>query len=91
MTLRTKSNISKIDITGKTINNLCLDGTLNKKQYNGIITINDEEAKGKITGKIDFSTPRLFADIKGNIDYLNLSYFGVQGNGKSVFSGNVDG
>ena len=34
--------------------------------------------------KIDFSTPRLFADIKGNIDYLNLSYFGVQGNGKSV-------
>ena len=91
LTLRTKSNISKIDITGKTINNLYLDGTLDQKQYNGIITINDEEAKGKITGKIDFSTPRLFADIKGNIDYLNLSYFGVQGNGKSVFSGNIDG
>jgi hypothetical protein len=33
-----------------------LDGLLNQKQYNGIITINDEEAKGKITGKIDFST-----------------------------------
>jgi len=91
LTLRTKSNISKIDITGKTINNLVLDGTLSKKQYNGIININDEEAKGKIEGKIDFSTKRLLADIKGNIDYLNLSYFGVPGNGKSVFSGNVDG
>ena len=49
-----------------------------------IITINDEEAKGKITGKIDFSTPRLLRISKENIDYLNLSYFGVQGNGKSV-------
>lgn len=91
LTLKTKSNISKIDITGKTINNLVLDGTLFKKQYNGIINVNDEEARGRIAGKIDFSTKRLLADIKGNIDYLNLSYFGVQGNGKSVFSGDVDG
>lgn len=91
LTLRTKANISKIDITGKTINNLVLDGTLSKKQYNGIFNINDEEAKGKIEGKIDFSTKKLLADIKGNIDYLNLTYFGVPGNEKSVFSGNIDG
>ena len=91
LTLKTKSNISSIEITGKTINNLALDGILSNKKYNGIVTINDEEAKGKIEGKIDFSTKRLLADIKGDIDYLNLNYFGVPGNGKSVFSGNVDG
>lgn len=91
LTLKTQSTISKIDITGKTINNLVLNGTLSKKQYNGIIDINDEEAKGKIEGKIDFSTKRLLADIKGKIDYLNLSYFGVPGNGKSVFKGDVNG
>ena len=91
LTLKTQSTISRIEITGKTINNLVLNGTLSKKQYNGIININDEEAKGNIEGKIDFSTKRLLADIKGNIDYLNLSYFGVPGNEKSVFKGNVDG
>lgn len=91
LTLKTKSNISRIDVAGKTINNLYLDGVLSQKQYNGIVNINDEEARGKIAGKIDFSTPKLIADIKANIDYLNLSYFGVQGNGKAIFSGNVDG
>ena len=50
--------------------------------------INDEEAE--IEGKIDF-LPKAFSNIKGDIDYLNLNYFGVTGNGKSVFSGNVDG
>ncbi len=91
LTLKTKSTISSIEITGKTINNLFVDGMLSKKQYNGIFNINDEEAKGKIEGKIDFSTKRLLADINGKIDYLNLSYFGVPGNGKSVFTGNVKG
>ena len=91
LTLNTKSTISSIEIVGKTINNLYLDGLLSKKKYDGVITVNDEEAKGKITGKIDFSTKKILADINGNIDYLNLSYFGVPGNGKSVFSGNVDG
>ncbi|GGP04329.1 DUF490 domain-containing protein [Cloacibacterium rupense] len=91
LTLKTKSNISSIVITGKTINNLFLDGTLSRKKYDGVVTINDEEAKGKIVGKIDFSTSRLLADINGDIDYLNLSYFGVPGNGKSIFSGSVNG
>ena len=91
LTLKTKSTISSIEITGKTINNLFVDGTLSKKQYNGVFNINDEEARGNIVGMIDFSTKRLVADVKGNIDYLNLSYFGVPGNGKSVFTGDVDG
>lgn len=91
LTLRTKSQISSIEITGKTINNLYLDGILSKKKYDGIVTVNDEEAKAKINGKIDFSTSRILANLQGNIDYLNLSYFGAPGNGKSVFRGNLDG
>lgn len=92
LTLKTRSNISSIEITGKPINNLYLDGILSNKKYDGKITINDEEAKGEIVGKIDFSRPRLLADINGKIDYLNLAYFGVPaGNGKAIFRGNVDG
>ena len=91
LTLRTKSDVAKIEINGKTINNLILDGNLSRKQYNGLVTVNDSEARGKINGKIDFSTKRFLANIKADFSYLNLSYFGVPGNGKTVFSGNVEG
>lgn len=91
LTVDTKSDVSKIDIAGKTINNLHIDGTLSRKQYNGLVTVYDEEAKGRIEGKIDFSTKRFLANIQADFNYLNLTYFGVPGNGKSVFSGHVAG
>lgn len=92
LSLRTQSDIRSIDLMGKSINNLLVDGTLSRKQFNGLVRINDNQARGKINGKVDFSTKRLFADIKGDIDYLNLSYFGVQAaGGNSIFRGQVDG
>lgn len=91
LSLKTQSDIRSIDLMGKSINNVLIDGTLSGKQFNGMLSINDQQARGKINGKIDFSTKRLFADVKGNIDYLNLSYFGVQTGGNSTFRGQVDG
>ncbi len=90
MELRTKSEVAQIEINGKPIRNLFLDGTMVRKQYNGTIKANDPQVKGEIVGKIDFSTSRLLADVKGNIDYINLNYFGVQGQ-KTTFRGGFDG
>ncbi len=90
MVITTKSQISKIEIMDKTINNLYLDGKLNHRKYNGLITINDDQAKGNVKGLIDFSTKRILADIDADIQYLNLNYF--TGNaGKQVVSGKAVG
>ena len=91
LSLQTKSEISSIEINGKNINGLTLDGVLAKKQYNGLIKMRDEQAMGSVLGKIDFSTKRFIADIKGDFERLNLAYFGLTGNKKTVFSGKVEG
>ena len=91
LSLNTKSHISKIELMGKTLNNVSLDGELTQKQFKGIISINDAQARGLVNGKIDFSKPRLFADVDAQIDYLNLDYFGVGSAGTKSFKGDVKG
>ena len=39
--------------------------------------------------EIDFSKPRFFADIKGDIEHLDLKYWGVTET-PSIFKGNVE-
>ena len=90
MRLETKSQISKIIILNKEINNLHLDGLLDHRKYNGLISINDEQAKGNVKGLIDFSKPKIFADINADFSHLNINYFTEQ-KGNQVFSGKVDG
>lgn len=90
LSLRTKSDISSIDLLGKNLNNLYIDGDLTAKQFNGIFRANDNSFNGTIDGKIDFSKPRFFADIKGDIEHLDLKYWGVTET-PSIFKGNVDG
>ncbi len=90
MRLTTKSDISKIIILDKEINNLHLDGALDHRRYNGLISINDDQAKGTVNGLIDFSTSRIKADINADISHLNINYFTGQ-SGSQVFSGKLDG
>lgn len=90
MKIRTKSQISSIDIMNKEINNLNLDGLLDHRKYNGLITVNDEQAKATVKGLIDFSTKRISANIDANVTYLNMNYFtGKSGN--QIVSGQVNG
>ncbi len=90
MRIRTRSQISKIEIMNKEINNVYLDGFLDHKTYKGIVNVNDEQAKADVKGFIDFRTSRLSADVAANVKYLNLNYFsGAKGN--QVVSGLVDG
>jgi hypothetical protein len=77
MKLSTKSQISSVEIMNKEINNLYLDGLLDHKKYNGLITVNDEQAKATIKGLIDFSTSRIFANVDANVSYLNMNYFTI--------------
>lgn len=90
MKLKTKSEITSIEINNKTINNIHLDGVLDHKKYNGIINVNDEQAKANVRGLIDFSTPKLYANIDADVKYLNLNYFsGASGN--QIMSGLING
>ena len=90
MKLKTRSQISKIEIRNKEINNIFLDGILDHKTYNGIVTVNDDQAKANVKGFIDFRTSRLAADVVAEVDYLNLNYFtGAKGN--QIVSGLVNG
>lgn len=90
MRLETQSDISKIVILDKEINNIHLDGLLDHKKYTGIINVNDDQAKAKVNGLIDFSTSRIFANVQTEVPYLNLSYFTGQKESQ-IFSGNVNG
>ncbi len=90
MKLTTKSRISSIEIMNKEINNLYLDGLLDHKKYNGLITINDEQAKATVKGLIDFSTSRVSMNVNADVGYLNMNYF-TDKPGKQIVSGKVNG
>ncbi|MCS3529880.1 translocation/assembly module TamB [Chryseobacterium sp. JUb7] len=90
MRLTTKSQISSIEIMNKEINNLNLDGLLDHKKYNGLITVNDEQAKATVKGLIDFSTPRISMDVDADVSYLNMNYF-TDKPGNQIVSGQVVG
>ena len=90
MRLTTKSKISSIEIMDKAINNLYLDGLLDHKKYNGLITVNDEQAKATIKGLIDFSTSKIAMDVNADVTQLNMNYF-TNKPGSQMVSGQVEG
>jgi len=90
MRLTTKSQITSIEIMDKQISNLYLDGLLDHKKYNGLITVNDEQAKATIKGLIDFSTSRVAMDVNADVTYLNMNYF-TNKPGSQIVSGRVEG
>jgi hypothetical protein len=90
MRIKTKSQISKIEILDKEISNVYLDGLLDYRTYKGIARINDVQAKANIEGFIDFKNPKIAADIIAEVEHLNLNYF-TGGKGTQIVSGLVDG
>lgn len=90
MRLTTKSQITSIEIMDKVINNLYLDGLLDHKKYNGLITVNDEQAKATIKGLIDFSTSKIAMDVNADVTQLNMNYF-TNKPGSQIVSGQVEG
>lgn len=75
MKIHTQSRIDYIELLDKKIKNIHLDGLLNRKNYTGLVRVQDAFAKLNLKGIFDFSKPRLFADLKGKIDHLDLAHF----------------
>lgn len=90
MRIKTRSQISKIEIMNKEINNVFLDGLLDRRTYKGIVNVNDEQARADVNGFIDFRTAKIAADIEADVKYLNINYF-TGGSGNQIVSGFVDG
>lgn len=90
LSLQTQSNVSSIEILGKQLHQIVLNGNLDHKQYTGLVSINDPQAKATVSGKIDFRTSRILADIKADVEALNISYF-TGDQGKQSFTGSVEG
>ena len=91
MYIKTKSDVAHIDLMGKSLNNIAIDGVLNKKRFTGNVVANDPNAKGTFKGIVDFSTKRLFADFNADIQYVNLNYFGISAGDTNSVSGLVNG
>ena len=91
MYIKTKSDVAHIELMGKNLNNIAIDGVLNKKRFTGNVVANDPNAKGTFKGIVDFSTKRLFADFNADIQYVNLRYFGINAGDTNSVSGLVDG
>jgi len=89
MVIDAKANLSRIEILDKTVHNLALDGQLNRKTYDGLIRVDDANAKATVNGKIDFRTARLAADLVADIQHLNLNYF-TSSKGNQIISGTFD-
>lgn len=90
MVIRTKASIDRIQILGRTLTNLQLDGLLNKKTYDGLIRISDPQAMARVEGLIDFRTSVIKADINAAIERLNLSFF-TGASSPQIISGNIVG
>jgi hypothetical protein len=91
MYIKTKSDVARIELMGKNLNNIAIEGVLNKKRFTGDVVANDPNAKGSFKGLVDFSTKRLFADFVANVQYVNLKYFGITAADTNSVSGLVSG
>ena len=60
-------------LLGNDVNEISLNGNLHKKQFNGILSINDEDLGLDFKGRFDFSNPQsLGGDFTANITNANL-------------------
>ena len=91
MYVKTTSDVNHIDLMGKSLNNIEIDGVLNKRRFTGNVNANDANVKGNFKGIVDFSTKRLFADFDANIQYVNLKYFGISAGDTNSVSGHLVG
>ncbi|WP_379969087.1 translocation/assembly module TamB [Epilithonimonas sp. UC225_85] len=91
MYVKTKSDVAHINLMGKSLNNIAVEGVLNKKRFTGNVVANDPNAKGTFKGIVDFSTKRLFSDFYADIKYVNLKYFGISAGDTNSVSGLVNG
>jgi len=78
LSLNTKANLKNIKILDKNINNITIDGILNKRKYIGDLTFNDNNIQINTKGTVNFNKDKFDIDISSEINKLSLNYFGYK-------------
>jgi len=76
--LKVRANLQNIKLLDKNINNIYINGVLDKRKYIGDFIFNDNNIQGKAKGKIYFDKNKFDADVNSEINKLNLNYFGYK-------------
>ena len=91
MRINAKGKLNYLDLNGARYQNITIDGLLNQQKYDGLLAINDPNARLNYDGIFDFSTKHLKADFTSQVDFINLNYFGLTTRKNSWFKGNIVG
>jgi hypothetical protein len=67
-----KSTVQSFDYKQYTYNNIVMDGKINSKKYNGLLSINDKNLKANFDGLFDFKDSIPVYDFTLNIEKANL-------------------
>lgn len=82
--VETKSHINAVEIQGRQVYNIDLNGLLDARIYHGHIAVDDHMAKVTADGTINFQTSRIQGELDADIAHLNLNYFTGQGGDQTV-------
>ena len=87
--IKSKGTIQSIQLLGKTLNNIQLDGALVNKRFDGIIKSNDPNARFDFEGGIDFSSSKYDADFNVKLINFNLYRWGITSDKNARLTSNV--
>jgi len=87
--LKVKGTIASIYLRNYHYQNINVEGDLAKKKFSGFLSINDENLKLDLNGKLDFSNKLPVINVTANIENLRatkLHFFKLDGDSISSFS-----
>lgn len=83
------ATINSIEVDNKKLEQIVADGSFLKEKFIGSAEIKDNHANLKFNGEIDFASNNPSYIFTGNVNQLNLSYFGLD-TGISIISGEIN-
>lgn len=86
----TKSHVNSVEVQGRVVRNIDLNGVLDARIYRGHLAVDDHMAKITADGTLNFQTSRFQGDLNASISHLNLNYFTGQ-KGSQTVRGNFNG
>ncbi|MXV38522.1 hypothetical protein GO491_07510 [Flavobacteriaceae bacterium Ap0902] len=75
--IKTKGKLNYIDVNGDRYQYLTVDGILDHEVFDGVLTVNDPNARLTYEGILDFSEPHLKLKFDSQVDYVNFNHFGI--------------
>lgn len=89
--INAKGKLDYLDIAEDRYQNVSVDGILDHEKFDGLLAINDPNAKLNYQGVFDFSSQHLKMDFTSDVDYFNLTHFGATDRKNTWLKGNIKG